>query len=186
MFNKEKYLKGKGHSIEVWPTPNGPHPPPDSDGRMSDVNQRLPPNTLPSQISQGLGFQTTQGPKPWHPAHHILVCGGPGWWWWMFHSVSELSTHLPSDIACVAFQGTVGLLIIPWNDSLSTQRGRGELGRESHVEREHLSRTVTATWRRWLCTGEGCSSAPAFPLVPLFPINTFLCDFKSDCACKMR
>lgn len=94
----------------------------------SDGSQLLTPNTSPFQISQGLGFQTTQGQKPWHLAHQVLVWGGPGRGC-VYPTVSELGTHLPSDVACVECQGTVGLLIIPWSDSLSTRRGRGEAGR---------------------------------------------------------
>jgi hypothetical protein len=101
--------------------------------------------------------------KNWYGEVLGIVC--------VFHSVSELGTHLPSDVAYVDFQGTMALLIIPWSDSLSTWRGRGELG--SHVGRECLWLTVTATKRWWLCTGEGCNSAPASPLVPLLPIIRF-------------
>lgn len=59
--------------------------------------------------------------------------GGPGWWGgWVPLSISEPGTHLPSDVACVAIQATVGLTMISWGEVHCQARVNwGGGGRES-------------------------------------------------------
>lgn len=119
---------------------NGPHSPSPGGDSSSDGCESTSSSshlTFPKQPRFGL---------PDHPRTKALA-PGPGRYrcgevlggGWVPLSISEPGTHLPSDVACVDIQATVGLTMISWGEVHCQARvnsGGGGGGVVSHAERE--------------------------------------------------
>ena len=181
MFNKEN-LRKRRDTLQKWGLPwMDPTLLQVERAATSDVSQLLPPNTMPSQVSQGLGFQTTQGPKSWHLAHQELVWGGPG------HCVCVplclWARYTPAIRCCLCrFSGNYGApnYTLEWfTVNMERQGWTGEsCGKGMLVTYRHCHQEMVAVhWGRM----QFCTSFPPSPTAPHY---TFLCDYKSDYACK--